>query len=52
MKMAAEGGQLGQRITSAEDLADAVADVRRRQERLQTQQKRLGPQGTRTWRQC
>lgn len=41
VKMVAEGGQLGQRITSAEDLADAVADVRRRQERLQAQQKRL-----------
>jgi len=27
--MAAEGGKLGQRITTAEDLADAVADVRR-----------------------
>lgn len=41
VKMVAEGGQLGRRITSAEDLADAVADVRRRQERLQAQQKRL-----------
>ena len=39
--LAAEGGTLGQRITSAEDLADAVADVRRRQDRLQAQQQRL-----------
>ena len=39
--MAAEGGKLGQRITTAEDLADAVADVRRRQERLLAQQQRL-----------
>ncbi|MBT1261850.1 DUF4349 domain-containing protein [Pseudomonas sp. VS40] len=39
--MAAEGGKLGQRITTAEDLADAVADVRRRQDRLQAQQQRL-----------
>lgn len=39
--LAAEGGKLGQRITSAEDLADAVADVRRRQDRLQAQQQRL-----------
>ncbi|AJP51675.1 DUF4349 domain-containing protein [Pseudomonas simiae] len=39
--MAAEGGTLGQRITTAEDLADAVADVRRRQDRLQSQQLRL-----------
>ncbi|KAA0945651.1 DUF4349 domain-containing protein [Pseudomonas sp. ANT_H14] len=39
--MAAEGGQRGQRITSAEDLADAVANNRRGQERLQAQQQRL-----------
>ncbi len=39
--LAAEGGTLGQRITTAEDLADAVADVRRRQDRLQAQQQRL-----------
>ncbi|MCR4542378.1 DUF4349 domain-containing protein [Pseudomonas sp. 18.1.10] len=39
--MATEGGTLGQRITTAEDLADAVADVRRRQDRLQAQQQRL-----------
>ncbi|MBH3371005.1 DUF4349 domain-containing protein [Pseudomonas carnis] len=39
--LAAEGGKLGQRITTAEDLADAVADVRRRQDRLQAQQQRL-----------
>lgn len=39
--MAAEGGKLGQRITTAEDLADAVADVQRRQERLLAQQQRL-----------
>ena len=39
--LAAEGGKLGQRITRAEDLADAVADVRRRQDRLQAQQQRL-----------
>ncbi|KAI1696024.1 hypothetical protein Ddc_20762 [Ditylenchus destructor] len=39
--MAAEGGTLSQRITTAEDLADAVADVRRRQDRLQSQQLRL-----------
>lgn len=39
--MAAEGGKLGQRITTAEDLADAVADVRRRQDRLLAQQQRL-----------
>ena len=39
--MAAEGGTLGQRITTAEDLADAVADVNRRQARLQAQQQRL-----------
>lgn len=39
--LAAEGGKLGQRITTAEDLADAVADVQRRQDRLQAQQQRL-----------
>lgn len=39
--MAAEGGKLGQRITTAEDLADAVADVQHRQERLLAQQQRL-----------
>jgi len=39
--MAAEGGQLGQRITTAEDLADAVADVQRRQQRLLAQLQRL-----------
>ncbi|OLY72866.1 hypothetical protein AU074_09125 [Pseudomonas sp. ATCC PTA-122608] len=39
--MAAEGGKLGQRITTAEDLADAVADVQRRQQRLLAQQQRL-----------
>ena len=39
--LAAEGGKLGQRITTAEDLADAVADVQRRRDRLQAQQQRL-----------
>jgi hypothetical protein len=39
--MAAEGGTLGQRTTTAEDLADAVDDVNRRQDRLQAQQHRL-----------
>ncbi|MFJ7795064.1 DUF4349 domain-containing protein [Pseudomonas sp. NPDC096950] len=39
--MAAEGGEMGQRVTSAEDLADAVDDTRRRQERLKAQQQRL-----------
>jgi hypothetical protein len=39
--LAAEGGKLGQRITTAEDLADAVDDVRRRQDRLLAQQQRL-----------
>ncbi|MBD8240543.1 MULTISPECIES: DUF4349 domain-containing protein [Pseudomonas] len=39
--MAAEGGTLGQRITTAEDLADAVDDVNRRRDRLQAQQNRL-----------
>ncbi len=39
--MAGEGGELGQRVTSAEDLADAVADMQRQQERLRAQQARL-----------
>lgn len=45
--MASEGGELGQRITSAEDLADAVDDTRRRQERLKAQQQRLDELATR-----
>ncbi|PWE43477.1 DUF4349 domain-containing protein [Pseudomonas prosekii] len=39
--MAAEGSELGQRITTAEDLADAVDNTRRQQERLKAQQQRL-----------
>ncbi|MCB2250884.1 DUF4349 domain-containing protein [Pseudomonas chlororaphis] len=39
--LAAQGAEIGQRITSAEDLADAVADVQRQQERLKAQQQRL-----------
>ncbi|MGY2399387.1 DUF4349 domain-containing protein [Pseudomonas sp. SDO5271_S396] len=39
--MASEGGKLGRRVTTAEDLAEAVADVRRRQERLLAQLQRL-----------
>ncbi|WP_025130720.1 DUF4349 domain-containing protein [Pseudomonas sp. PH1b] len=39
--LAAEGAQLGERITTAEDLADSVADVQRQQERLKSQQRRL-----------
>ncbi|WP_347905528.1 DUF4349 domain-containing protein [Pseudomonas purpurea] len=48
VSMAAEGGELGQRVTSAEDLADAVDDVRRRTERLKAQQQRLDTLATRT----
>ncbi|NBF06569.1 DUF4349 domain-containing protein [Pseudomonas sp. Fl5BN2] len=39
--LASEGAQVGERITSAEDLADAVADVQRQQQRLKGQQQRL-----------
>ena len=39
--LAAQGAEIGERITSAEDLADAVADVQRQQERLKAQQQRL-----------
>ena len=46
--LAAEGGTLGRRVTTAEDLADAVADVRRRQDRLQAQQQRLDELAKRT----
>ncbi|KTC43520.1 MAG: DUF4349 domain-containing protein [Pseudomonas sp.] len=41
VQQAAEGAELGERITSAEDLADAVADVQRQQQRLKAQQQRL-----------
>lgn len=41
VRLAAEGGTLGQRVTTAEDLADAVADVGRRRDRLQAQHQRL-----------
>jgi len=41
VNMAAQGAELGERVTSAEDLADAVADVQRQQERLKAQAKRL-----------
>lgn len=40
--MAAEGGELSQRATQAEDLADAVRDNGLRQQRLRTQHARLG----------
>jgi hypothetical protein len=39
--MAAEGGELAQRATQAEDLADAVRDNGLRQQRLRTQHARL-----------
>ncbi|MGO4700192.1 DUF4349 domain-containing protein [Dyella sp. 2RAB6] len=39
--LAAKGGEVGERETSAEDLAPAVADNQRNQQRLQAQQKRL-----------
>jgi hypothetical protein len=39
--LAAKGGEVGERATSAEDLAPAVADNQRNQERLKAQQKRL-----------
>ena len=39
--MAAEGGELSQRSTQAEDLADAVRDNGLRQQRLRTQHERL-----------
>lgn len=39
--MASEGGMMGQRTTTAEDLADAVSDNQRRQDRLKAQQQRL-----------
>ena len=41
VKLASEGAELGERITTAEDLADAVADVQRQQDRLKAQQRRL-----------
>ena len=41
VKLASQGAQLAERVTTAEDLADAVADVQRQQERLKAQQKRL-----------
>ncbi|MBC2658839.1 DUF4349 domain-containing protein [Pseudomonas sp. MSSRFD41] len=41
VQQAAAGAELGERITSAEDLADAVADVQRQQQRLKAQQQRL-----------
>jgi len=41
VKQASEGAELGERVTSAEDLADAVADVQRQQQRLKAQQQRL-----------
>ena len=39
--LAAQGGEVGERETSAEDLAPAVADNQRQQARLKAQQKRL-----------
>ncbi|WP_236187105.1 DUF4349 domain-containing protein [Pseudomonas protegens] len=41
VQQASQGAELGERITSAEDLADAVADVQRQQQRLKAQQQRL-----------
>mgnify|MGYP006178246639 FL=1 len=41
VQQASPGAELGERITSAEDLADAVADVQRQQQRLKAQQQRL-----------
>ncbi|WP_266167897.1 DUF4349 domain-containing protein [Dyella subtropica] len=41
VSLAAQGGDVGERQTSAEDLAGAVADNHRQQERLKAQQKRL-----------
>lgn len=41
VQMASQGAEVGERVTSAEDLADAVADVQRQQERLKAQQQRL-----------
>jgi hypothetical protein len=45
--LAAKGGEVGERETSAEDLAPAVADNQRQQERLKAQQKRLDELATR-----
>lgn len=45
--LAAKGGEVSERETSAEDLAPAVADNQRNQERLKTQQKRLDELATR-----
>lgn len=39
--LAAKDGEMGRRVTSAEDLADAVADNSKRQQRLLSQQRRL-----------
>ena len=41
VKLAAQGGEIGQRSTHAEDLADAVADNGLRQRRLQAQHAKL-----------
>ncbi|KAF0864307.1 DUF4349 domain-containing protein [Pseudomonas sp. LD120] len=41
VEQASRGAELGERITTAEDLADAVADVQRQQQRLKAQQQRL-----------
>lgn len=41
VKLAADGAEIGQRSTRAEDLADAVADTQLRQRRLQTQHAKL-----------
>ncbi|MGC5704056.1 DUF4349 domain-containing protein [Pseudomonas sp. NFXW11] len=47
VQQASAGAELGERITSAEDLADAVADVQRQQQRLKAQQQRLDELATR-----
>jgi hypothetical protein len=39
--LAAQGGEIGERQTTAEDLAGAVADNQRQQQRLKAQQQRL-----------